>query len=242
MTPNVAMPNVAMVLAAGRGERLRPLIGELPKPLVQVAGKALIDHALDGLAAAGVARAVVNVWYRVEMVERHLTGRRRPAVVLSRESELLGTGGGVANALEALGGDAFYVVNSDVLWGDGAAGALERLAQGWDGTAMDALLLLVPIARAAGYEGGGDFHLGPTGGARRREADGTAPFVFAGVQILEPRLFRDCPRGAFSLVQLYDRAQRAGRLYGLVHDGDWLHVGTPAGLADAERRLGAAGG
>ena len=233
-------PNTAMVLAAGRGERLRPLPDNAPKPLVAVAGKALLDHALDRLATAGVGCAVVNVWYQAERVERHLVGRERPTIVVSREDDLLDTGGGVAHALAELGGEPFYVVNADALWRDAGEGALERLATAWNEAAMDALLLLVATARAVGYEGVGDFHLGARGGLRRRRANETAPFVFAGVQILHRRLFDGCPKGAFSLNLLYDRAQAAGRLYGLVHEGDWLHVGTPAGLAEAERRLGAA--
>ena len=228
-----------MVLAAGRGDRLRPLTDTCPKPLVAVAGKALVDHALDRLAAAGVERAVVNAWYLAELVERHLTGRERPAIVVSREDELLDTGGGVARALDELGDAPFYVVNSDVVWRDAAAGALERLAAAWDDALCDALLLLVPAAGAAGYDGRGDFHLDPRGELRRRGAGETAPFAFAGVQMLHPRLFDGCPKGAFSLNLLYDRARVAGRLHGLVHDGDWLHVGTPTGLAEAERRLGA---
>lgn len=231
------IPTTAMVLAAGRGERLRPLTDRLPKPLVAVAGKALIDHALDRLAAAGVARAVVNVWHLGEMIERHLAPRTRPAITISRERDLLDTGGGVANALGDLGADAFYVLNSDVLWRDAGEGALARLAAAWDAAAMDALLLVVPVARALGYEGRGDFHLDPGGGLRRRGSGARAPYVFTGVQMLHPGLFDGSPAGAFSLNLLYDRALAAGRLAGLAHAGDWLHLGSRAGLAEAERRL-----
>ncbi|MFQ5783194.1 MAG: nucleotidyltransferase family protein [Alphaproteobacteria bacterium] len=235
-------PETAMVLAAGRGERLRPLTDARPKPLVEVAGKALIDHVLDRLAAAGVTRAVVNLWYMAGTIERHLADRRRPAIALSHESELLDTGGGVVNALGLLGDAPFYAVNSDVLWRDSGASALGRLAAVWDGGAMDALLLVVPVERAVGYEGRGDFERDPNGGLRRRGAAAHASYVFTGVQLLHPRLFRDAPAGPFSLNLVYDRALAAGRLRGLVHAGDWLHVGTLAGLAEAERRLGEAPG
>ena len=224
-----------MVLAAGRGARARPLTDQGPKPLIEVGEKALIDHVLDRLAEVGVERAVVNLSYRVAMLERHLKTRCVPRIVISREAKALDTGGGVARALELLGQKPFVVVNADVLWRDRRASALERLAASFDGAAMDALLLLVPLARARGYEGRGDFFLEPDGRLRRRAGDAEAPLVFAGVQLLRPELFKGCPRGKFSLNLLYDRAAREGRLYGLVHAGDWFHVGTPAAVADARR-------
>ena len=233
-----AGPRRAMVLAAGRGERLRPLTDDTPKPLLEVGGKTLIDRALDSLAGAGVDVAIVNLWYRAESIERHLADRDRPCVAFSREDTLMDTGGGVAKALGRLGRRPFYAVNSDVVWFDSVEGALPRLAAAWDDDAMDALLLLVPAPRAVGYHGMGDFYLGPTGAVRRRGEREVAPFVFAGVQILHPRLFRGCPDGAFSLNLLYDRAIADGRLFGIVHDSEWLHIGTVQGLARAERRLG----
>ncbi|MEE8274044.1 MAG: nucleotidyltransferase family protein [Alphaproteobacteria bacterium] len=232
-------PATAMVLAAGRGERLRPLTDALPKPLVEVAGKALIDHALDRLAQAGVVRAVVNVWHLGEMIEGHLAGRARPAVTISRESALLDTGGGVANALGEIGGDPFYVLASDALWRDGARPALERLAAAWNDATMDALLLLEPMERAVGFHGAGDFFLDDDGRLRRRGDAAHAPFAYMSVQITHPRLFADCPPGAFSNNLLWDRALAGGRLFGLAHDGGWCHVGTVADIARAERWLAA---
>lgn len=242
----MSAPQTAMVLAAGRGERMRPLTEARPKPLVMVAGRALIDHALDRLAAAGVARVVVNLWYRADMLAAHLAARESPAITLLRESALLETGGGVANALGRglLGADAFFVVNSDVLWDEAEHGApaLARLARAWRDEAMDGLLLTVPRARAVGYEGAGDFVRDSAGRLARAGADAAEAEVFAGVQILHPRLFAGAPEGAFSLNRLYDRAIAAGRLFGLAHAGAWFHVGTPEGRDEAERWLAAPDG
>ncbi len=230
----MTVPDRAMVLAAGLGRRMRAYSDEIPKPLVPVAGRCLIDHALDRLAEAGVAVAVVNTHYRAEMIADHLAGRTRPRVEISHEPELLETGGGVVRALPRLGGGAFYVVNSDALWRDGGTPALRRLADAWDDDPMDALLLLHPVDADSGYAGAGDFFLEPDGRLRRRGGAARAPSLFAGVQILQPPLFRDAPAGAFSLNVVYDRALAAGRLWGLVHDGLWVHVGSPEGVARAE--------
>lgn len=232
----------AMVLAAGLGLRLRPATDSVPKPLIEVAGGTLIDRILDHLAAAGVEAAVVNTHHLGGMIEAHLRGRRRPRVLLSPEAELLDTGGGVLAALDRLGRGPFFVVNSDVLWLEGPKSPLGRLAEAWDDARMDALLLLHAAAGAAGCDGDGDFFIDRRGTLRRRGAREAAPFLFAGVQILHPRLFRAAPGATFSLNLLYDRAQAAGRLHGLVHDGAWFHVGTPAGLAAARARLEGRGG
>lgn len=237
----------AMVLAAGLGLRMRPLTDDTPKPLLAVAGKAMIDHALDHLAAIGIGDCVVNAHYLADMVAAHLGSRDLPAIHLVVEHDLLDTGGGVSQARELLGPDPFYVVNGDILWRDGPTPALARLASAWDDGTMDALLLVQPTADAFGYDGGGDFFLGQTGGAgsgaaapmRRRDIGSPAPFVFTGIQLLHPRLFADAPEGAFSLNLLYDRAMAAGRLHGLVHDGEWFHIGTPEHLARADRHLSA---
>jgi len=231
----------AMVLAAGLGKRMRPLTDDRPKPLVELAGRSLLDRALDGLAAAGMTRFVVNTHYRGEMIAAHLAGR--DAIVLSHESLLLETGGGVNAALPHLGDDAFFVVNSDAVWRDGKESTIARMAGRWDDAAMDALLLLVPMAAISGNMGDhpGDYHLDGDGRARRRAQGESAPFLFGGIQILHPRLFGDAPEGPFSLNILYDRAQHAGRLFGLRHDGEWFHVGSPAELASAERAFGKAG-
>jgi MurNAc alpha-1-phosphate uridylyltransferase len=231
------VPEVAMVLAAGRGERLRPITDKTPKPLIEVGGLTMLDRMLDTLAAAGVRRAVVNTWHLADQVEARLASRTTPEIVLSREDSLLETGGGVAKALPHLGDAAFFVANSDVVVLDGVVPAARRLARAWNDDNTDALLLVHPTARAFGYDGRGDFTLGGDASLTRRGEREVAPYVFAGMQILHPRLFKDCPDGAFSLNRLYDKAREAGRLRGIVHDGEWLHIGTPDALGRVEPYL-----
>jgi len=231
-------PHRAMVLAAGLGLRMRPITEHTPKPLVEVAGRTMLDRALDHLTAAGVSRMVVNTHWLGDRIAAHLSGR--PGITLSHEDDLLETGGGVAHALPHLGTEPFYVVNSDIIWTDGASPALLRLADAWDESRMDALLLLAPTATAMGYEGQGDFFLDPTGLPRRRQESEVAPLLFSGVQILSPRLFDGAPGGKFSLNVLYDRALAAGRLSAIVHDGRWYHVGTPDALPEVEAAIEAA--
>lgn len=226
-----------MVLAAGLGLRLRPITDTRPKPLVSVAGRTMLDRVLDHMTAAGVTDVVVNCHYLADMIEAHLARHRSPRIAISREDDLLDTGGGVVKALPLLGAGPFHVANADVIWTDGADRALGRLAAAWRDDDMDALLLLQPAATAVGYDGRGDFQRDDAGRLRRRDSDGAAPHVFTGVQILHPRLFDGAPAGAFSLNLLYDRANNAGRLFGLVHDGAWYHVGTPAALDQAARLL-----
>lgn len=229
-----AMPRRAMILAAGLGKRMRPLTDSKPKPLLSVAGKPMIDHLLDHLAQAGVESCVVNSHYLAPLLERHLAGRKHPKIELSPEPELLETGGGVAKALPLLGTEPFIVLNGDQLWIDGPTPMLRRLAGLWDDARMDALLLVHPAVAAHGYSGHGDYFMDSDGALRRRREQAVAPFVFAGAQILHPRLFGGCPTGAFSLRLLYDRAEEAGRLFGLRHDGEWFHVGTPESLQGAD--------
>ena len=225
-------PKRAMVLAAGLGLRMRPITLTTPKPLVPVAGRTMLDRALDHLAAAVVEMLVINTHWLAETIRAHVSGRT--GIDLVHEDVLLETGGGVANALSRLGEDAFYVVNSDIIWTDSSVPALERLAAAWEGESMDALLLMQPTATAVGYDGKGDFFLDPAGLPRRRHAHEVAPLLFAGVQILHPRLFADAPSGKFSLNVLYDRALEENRLRGIVHDGRWYHVGTPDALPEVE--------
>lgn len=232
-----SMPRRAMVLAAGLGERMRPLTDKLPKPLIKVRGRAMIDTILDRLAAAGVEEAVINLHHLGGMIEDHLKDRAVPRIRYTREAERLETGGGVRNALPLLGEGAFFVVNGDVSWLDGYTPALHRLTEAWDEARMDALLLVHSTAHAVGYEGRGDFILRADGRLRRRQEREVAPFVFAGVQILHPRLFAGAPDGPFSLNRLYDRAEKAERLWGLRHDGEWFHIGTPEQLAEVEEAL-----
>lgn len=226
-----------MVLAAGLGLRMRPITETLPKPLVMVAGRCLLDRALDHYAEAGLRRAVVNTHHLADRVKEHLAGRRQPEIALSHEPTLLETGGGVLNALPLLGDAPFVVANSDAMWLNGPVPALVRLARGWNGAVMDALLLLSVIPGTLGYEGRGDFYMDGLGRLRRRAERGIAPFLFTGVQILHPRLFAGEAPGKWSLNRVYDKALAAERLYGLRHDGAWYHVGTPAGLAAVEARL-----
>jgi MurNAc alpha-1-phosphate uridylyltransferase len=234
------MPNRAIVLAAGLGTRMRPYNGHVPKPLVEIGGKSLIDYSLDRLANAGVERAVVNVHHLADALERHLAPRQRPKIVISDErGELLGTGGGIAKALPQLGDAPFFLVNSDTVWLDGVKPNFTRLAQAFDPATMDVLLLLAPTAGSIGYTGRGDFAMLPDGRLRRRREHEVVPFVYAGAAILSPLLFADVPSGAFSLTLLFDRAGASGRLYGLRLEGVWMHVGTPEAVAAAEAALAA---
>jgi MurNAc alpha-1-phosphate uridylyltransferase len=230
-----------MVLSAGLGLRMRPITDKIPKPLVPVAGRCLLDRALDHYAEAGLTRAVVNTHHLADQIKAHVAGRARPPIVLSHEPQLLETGGGVLNALPLLGEAPFFVANSDAMWLNGPVPALTRLARAWNGAVMDALLLVSVIPGTLGYEGRGDFYMDGVGRLKRRLERGIAPFLFTGVQILHPRLFAGEAPGKWSLNRVYDKALAAERLYGLRHDGAWYHVGTPAGLAAVEARLKAGG-
>jgi MurNAc alpha-1-phosphate uridylyltransferase len=237
----VTIPRSAMVLAAGLGLRMRPLTDTMPKPLVPVAGKPLLDHVLDRLADIGVERAVVNIHYLGEQIEQHLKSRTKPAITLSDERGLLlGTGGGVVKALPALGDAPFFHVNSDTLWIDGVKPNLTRLAEGFDPATMDALLLLASTTGSIGYTGRGDFAMLPDGRLKKRGEREVAPFVYAGAAILSPAMFRDAPQGEFSLTALFDRAAEKERLFGLRLEGVWMHVGTPEAVAAADAALATA--
>jgi N-acetyl-alpha-D-muramate 1-phosphate uridylyltransferase len=235
------IPKRAIVLAAGLGTRMRPYNGHIPKPLVALGGKSLIDYGLDGLAEVGVERAVVNVHHLADALEQHLAPRTRPQIVISNErGALLGTGGGIAKALPELGNAPFFLVNSDTVWLDGVKPNFARLAAAFDPAAMDALLLLAPAVDSVGYAGRGDFAMLPDGRLRRRGEDEVVPFVYAGAAVLSPALFAEAPSGAFSLTLLFDRAGSNGRLFGLRLEGVWMHVGTPEAVAAAEATLAAA--
>ena len=234
-----ALPGTAMLLAAGLGKRMRPLTATRPKPLIEVAGRSLLDHALDHVRAAGVGRVVVNLHYLADALEAHV--RRHAAdldVAFSDErGTLLETGGGVAHALPLLGDRPFYVINSDNFWVDGPVDTLRLLANRWDDEQMDALLLVVPLARATAHNGQGDFHMDAEGHLARRQPRRVAPFVYTGVQLVSPRLFADVPDGSFSMNLLWDRAIAAKRAFGVVHQGLWCDVGTPGAIAIAEDML-----
>lgn len=233
------VPKCAMVMAAGLGKRMRPLTATRPKPLIEVAGRPLLDHVLDRLAAAGVKSAVVNVHYLPDSIEAHLAARDGPPEIrISDErAHLLETGGGLVHAEPLIDCDPFLSVNSDNLWIDGPADTLRLLASHWDSKKMDALLLLVPQARAQNHNGRGDFHMDRNGRLRRRERARVAPFVFTGIQIVAKRLLRDSPEGAFSTNLLWDRAMEEGRCFGAVHQGLWFDVGTPRAIRQTETYL-----
>lgn len=230
--------DTAMVMAAGLGKRMRPLTASQPKPLVRVNGKALIDYSLDKLAEAGVAKAVVNVHYLADALEGHLAARKKgPKTTISDERELLlETGGGMVKAAPLLP-DPFFCLNSDNIWLDGPRDAFRELSDAWDAERMDALLLVVPHARAVNYQGKGDFHLDPLGRISRRRTGRIAPFIYTGIQIVSHRLLRDAPEGAFSTNVLWERAIAEGRLYGLSHTGLWCEVGDPGAIAPTEALL-----
>lgn len=229
--------DTAMVMAAGLGKRMRPLTAAQPKPLVRVAGKPLIDYSLDHLAEAGVAKAVVNVHYLGDALEAHLAQRKAPTVAISDERALLlETGGGMVKA-QALLPDPFFCLNSDNVWLDGPRNAFRELSDAWDAARMDALLLVVSHSRAHNYDGKGDFHLDPEGRISRRRSGRIAPYIYTGIQLVAQRLLREAPEGAFSTNLLWQRAIDEGRLYGLVHTGEWFEVGTPQAIAPTEARL-----
>ncbi len=232
-----AKPTHAMVLTAGLGLRMRPLTETKPKPLIEVAGATMLDRALDRLVAAGVETAVVNTHWLSEQVEAAAARRKAPAIEISREDVLLETGGGIAKALPKLGVEAFYAINADIVWRDGAIPALDRLAAAWRDDEMDGLLLLQSTVRATGYSGDGDFLMDARGRIARRPERVIAPFVFTGIQILHPRLFEGAAVEPFSLNRLYDAAIERARLFGVAHDGDWFHVGTPDAIAEAEAEI-----
>ena len=233
------VPTTAMIMAAGLGKRMRPLTATKPKPLVEVAGQALLDHVLDRIRAAGVKKVVVNVHYLADAVEAHLASRQHGLdVAISDERKLLmETGGGLVQAADLIDADPFLAINSDNLWVDGPADTLRLLASHWDDAKMDALLLLVPLARARNHRGQGDFHMDRQGRLRRREKSRVAPFVYTGIQMLSKRLLREAPEGPFSTNILWSRAIEEGRCFGAVHQGLWFDVGTPRSIKLTEAAL-----
>ena len=230
------VPKTAMVLAAGLGKRMRPLTATRPKPLIEVAGQSLLDHLLERLRAAGVEKAVVNVHYLADAVEAHLKKNAHGLEIRISDERglLLETGGGMVKALPLIDADPFLVVNSDNLWIDGPADTLKLLASHWDGKKMDALLLLVPHARASNHGGRGDFHMDRTGRLRRRQRSYVAPFVYTGIQMVSKRLLEGAPDGPFSTNVLWDKAMEEGRCFGAVHQGLWFDVGTPKSIKATE--------
>ncbi|WP_404339659.1 nucleotidyltransferase family protein [Sphingomonas sp. MMS12-HWE2-04] len=238
--PDAAVPETAMVMAAGLGKRMRPLTATRPKPLVDVAGKPLIDHVFAHLRAAGVKRAIVNVHYLADQLEAHLKTRVKDIelVISDERKQLMETGGGLVQARDLIGDKPFVCVNSDNLWIDGPVDAIRSLAAQWDDEKMDALLLVVPLARAHSHPGNGDFRIDAHGRViERRKPGRMAPFVYTGVQILSPRVIRDWPEGPFSTNLFWTRALEAGRLWAVVHQGLWFDIGSPPAIAEAEAVL-----
>ncbi len=241
--PHASVPSTAMVMAAGLGKRMRPLTATRPKPLIEVAGRTLIDHVLDRLKAAGVAKAVINLHYLAGALEAHLKNRVEGIEIATSDERklLLETGGGLRHALPLIDADPFLVVNADNLWVDGPVDTLRLLASAWDEARMDALLLLVPHARANCHAGRGDFHMNAAGALKRRKPNGVAPFVYTGIQIVSKRLFEGTlPDGPFSTNLLWNRAIAAGRCFGAVHQGLWFDIGRPENIARTEAILEAA--
>jgi MurNAc alpha-1-phosphate uridylyltransferase len=241
--PEAAVPKTAMVMAAGLGKRMRPLTAMRPKPLVSVAGQTLIDHCLDHLKAAGVRKAVVNIHYLAAQLEAHLKNRADgiEIVISDERKQLLETGGGVVKALPLIDADPFFVINADNFWVDGPVDTLRLLASHWNEEKMDALLLVVPHARANCHRGRGDFHMNAAGALKRRKPNGVAPFVYTGIQMVSKRLFEgEHPDGPFSTNLLWNRAIEAGRCFGAVHQGLWFDIGQPENIAMTEALLEAA--
>ena len=233
----VKAPQCAMILAAGRGLRMRPITDKTPKPMIKVNNQPILTHALQRLEAIGVTDVVINTHHLADKIERHYKDYDGAALHFSREEKLLETGGGVKKALSMLGDEPFLVVNSDAFWLNGPTDALARLAMQWTPDKMDALLMLHSTVDAYGYNGLGDFQCEADGKLIRRVEQEVAPWLFAGVQILNPKALRDAPKGSFSLNWVYDRALEADRLFGMVHDGEWFHIGTPDGLNEAEHYM-----
>jgi N-acetyl-alpha-D-muramate 1-phosphate uridylyltransferase len=240
-------PKAAFVLAAGLGTRMRPLTNDVPKPMVVLDGRPLIDHVLERLASAGIERAIVNVHYKPLPLRAHLQGKRAPIISISDETgELLDTGGGVVRAItrfpSEIGAEPFFIHNSDTVWLEPRASNLDRMIAAWKPDRMDSLLLLAAQSDSIGYDGYGDFHLALDGTLKRRTKTESTPFVFAGVSIAHPRMFEQPPDGPFSLNILWDAAIARGRVFGIVLDGLWMHVGTPQALIEAEERMAHAAG
>lgn len=240
ISPPCSAPDAAIAFAAGRGARMRPLTDRLPKPLVEIAGRSLLDRTLDGLARAGVTTAVVNVHHLADQIETHLRGRSRPRIVVSDEREtLLDQGGGIKKALPRFEGRPFFLCNTDAFWIGAGSDNFARLAALWDEDAMDFALLLAPRLGSVGVDWAGDFHKAADGRLTKRGPSETADFVYAGVAIASPRLFAHVEENVFPLAPFFFRAAEQGRLHGVPLDGRWLHVGSVAAIAEAERAVAA---
>jgi len=240
-SPQFPRPQKAMILAAGLGVRMRPLTDKCPKPLIPVAGKALLSYALEGLVAAGINNVVINMHYLADQVEKFVGSYydHRLSFSLSDERQaLLDSGGGVKKALPLLGDEAFFILNSDMIWRDGSRPMIQQMQAFWQDDKMDVLLLLIPRAAAFGYDGPGDYNLGPNADLTHRGEADQADYVFGGVSIMKPGCFDDVTEETFSLRQIFDKAAAQGRLFGVIHDGEWYHVGTEEAVIRLEELFG----
>lgn len=233
-----AVPDTVMVFAAGLGKRMRPITDRIPKPLVKIAGRTMLDHMLDRFAEIGIKRAIVNVHYLADQLERHLLERKAPEIIISDERDkLLDQGGGIKKVLPLIGDKPFFICNTDAIWLEGARSNLALLRERWDPHAMDVLLLVAASATSVGVDWAGDFLMDAEGRLMRRRESEIAPFVYAGVGIIKPQLFADAKEDAFRLAPYFFAAAESGRLFGHRLDGQWLHVGTPAAVEEAERAI-----
>ena len=233
-------PTRGMVLAAGLGTRMRPLTNDRPKSLIEVAGRTLLDHAIDRFVAAGVKMIVVNVHYKAEMIIAHLKNRKDVEIRIQDERDtLLDTGGALKRALPHFGSEPVFTYNSDSIWLESMASNLNRMALAWDDAAMDCMMLMAPTFNSIGFDGKGDFTMDANGRLKRREPQRVAPFAWPGVQIIHPRLIARGPAGAFSTNKLWDLAIAQERLFGIRLDGKWMHIGTPEAKVEADAFMAA---
>jgi len=236
VTTGAHAPFAAMVFAAGLGTRMRPITNTLPKPLVEVGGRTMLDHTLDRLAAAGVGKAVVNVHWLPDMIIEQVRGRAAPQIIISDEREkLLDQGGGIMKAMGHLGPDAFIICNTDAIWLEGPRSNLRRMMEAWNPEKMDILLLVAATATSVGVDWPGDFHMDADGRLTKRQERVVAPFVYSGFGVMKADLFRGETREIFPLSPFFFDAAQRGRLFGLRLEGQWLHVGTPQAIEEAER-------
>jgi N-acetyl-alpha-D-muramate 1-phosphate uridylyltransferase len=228
--------DTAMVFAAGLGTRMRPITDTLPKPLVKIGGRTMLDHMLDRLAEAGVARAIVNVHHLADQVEAAVVGRTRPQIIVSDErAKLLDQGGGIRKVLPLLRGKDFFICNTDAVWTDGPQSSLVAMQEAWNPEIMDVLLLVAPTSASVGVDWPGDFHMAPDGRLTKRAEREVAAFVYAGVGVIKSSLFENAHEEVFRLAPYFFDAAKAGRLFGARLGGTWLHVGTPQAIDEAER-------